>query len=116
MPGRPRDPKKEKRIALERDRVDQWGESQKAARKKLPKKKALISRAYRKAVSQSLRTAADPDEVAVRRKEFRKWKGPTLGEAIRENTDRRERLQKSPRKSEAARRRRKERRSRAKGE
>ena len=106
MTARPRSPQEKKRLALERDRVDQWGENQKAARRNIPKKKALLSRAHRKAVSQGLATATDPDEIAVRRKSLRKWSGPTLGVALQGRCARREATEAMPRKSPEARQRR----------
>jgi hypothetical protein len=88
------------------ERVDAWGESQKAARKNLPKKRARSHRAYRHAVKTELAKTEDAEPEAIRRKPFKKWVGPTRGTHLERQEDRREKLQVEPRRSEAARARR----------
>lgn len=93
-------------MALERDRVDVWGENQKAARKNLPLKRARIERAFRRRVTQELAGGETAEPEKIRRKLWRKWTGPTLGEHIESQRERRADLRDQPRKSEDARRRR----------
>jgi len=115
MARRPRSPQEKKRLALERDRVDSWGESQKAARKNLPLIRARIERAFRRRVKQELSRgdAAQPEKI--RRKRWRKWPGPTLATQVEKQLGRRARLEREPRKSEEARLRRATRRRRQRG-
>lgn len=88
------------------ERVDSWGESQKAARKNLPKKRAKTHRAFRRAVKAQLQRGEDADPSRVRRKPFMKWVGPKRSVQIAAQTARRDALESNPRKSESARTRR----------
>ena len=109
--ARPRlTPQEKKRLAQARDGVDRWGESQKGFRKVKPKRKAQVSRANRHAVAVVLHDGRDPAEegVAGKRKVF--WAAPRLGDVIEAKLQRRARLNESPRKSPAARQRRRLRR------
>jgi hypothetical protein len=92
------------------ERIDSGGENQKAARRNLPLKRARIQRAYRHAVKAELSLGEDAEPGAVRRKEFRKWKGPIRRDHLDRQLARRHELQVDPRRSEEARGRRKSRR------
>jgi hypothetical protein len=91
MPKRRRTPQEKKRLALERDVVDMWGEPQKGFRKIKPRRKAQIARANRHAVSRALQSGADAAAVPRKRTQF--WSGPRLGHAIALKLERRRRLQ-----------------------
>ncbi len=93
------------------ERVDAWGESQKAARKNLPLKRARIQRAYRRAVSVELANGEGADTAAIRRKTFRKWAGPRRRNHLEKQAARLEELQTNPRRSDEALERRRQRRS-----
>jgi hypothetical protein len=93
------------------ERVDVWGESQKAARKSIPLKRARIQRAYRRAVAVELVHGDEADPAAIRRKTFYKWAGPTRRQRLERQAGRRAKLQDAPRRSEAARERRRLKRS-----
>ena len=110
--ARQRDPEREKRRSMD-ERVDSWGESQKAARKNLPKKRARPHRAYRRAVNVELQLGEDAEATAIRRKSFDKWAGPTRANHLERQAARREALEADPRRSDAARERRSARRTRS---
>lgn len=103
--ARRRDPDRNKRQTLD-ERVDAWGESQKAARKNLPKKRARTHRGYRRAVKVELQWGADADPKAIRRKPFEKWAGPNRAAHLARQKARRDSLENIPRRSEEARARR----------
>jgi len=104
-----RDPEREKRLDL-RERVDSWGEAPHSARRNVPLRYARLQRSYRRRVRQALLTA--PDDVAVFRKEWRKWRSAERGDQIVWRREGRAALQAAPRKSAEARRRRSARRGR----
>lgn len=108
--ARQRDPEREKRRSMD-ERVDAWGESQKAARKNLPKRRARTHRAYRRAVNVELQLGEDADATAIRRKSFDKWAGPARANHLERQAARREALEADPRRSDAARERRSARRT-----
>ena len=89
------------------ERVDAWGESQKAARKNIPKKRARTQRAYRHAVKAELQANGEQAEPqAIRRKPFRKWSGPTRATQLERQAGRQAKLRQTLRRSEEARLRR----------
>ena len=94
------------------ERVDAWGESQKAARKNIPLKRARTQRAYRRAVAVELVKGDEADPAAIRRKTFYKWAGPTRREHLERQANRRSRFEEAPRRSEGARQRRRLKRTR----
>jgi len=93
-------------------RVDMFGENQKAARRKIPLRKAQTERSYRRGVALELARGEDADTARIRRKAFwRKWPGPTLAEAIEHKLATRQVLAAEPRRSDAVRERRAARRA-----
>ena len=106
-----RDPLREKRLSMN-ERLDSWGESQKAARKNLPKMRARTHRSYRHQVKTELLRGDNAEPAAIRRKLFRKWVGPTRETHVEQAQERRANIELEPRKSEDARARRAGRRSR----
>lgn len=105
-----RDRPRSKRRSLD-ERVDVWGENQKAGRKNAPRKKARIQRAYRRAVTIELANGEDADTGAVRRTWFATWTGPTRRDHLAQQAERRRKLGEEPRRSAQARQRRALRRS-----
>lgn len=99
-------PQEKKHFALTRDVVHTAVKYPKTFRRNWPKKKARLERAYRHAWARALSVDENPDELALRREPHGKWAGPRLGEHIAHAIARRERLRAEPRKSEAARARR----------
>lgn len=89
-PVRPKTPQEKKRLSLEKDRRNSFGENDKASRKNIPRAKARVNRANRRADSVALSDAIGvPDDVidaaaedAVegrRRKVWRKIPDEVLG-------------------------------------
>lgn len=87
---RPKTPQEKKRLSLERDRRNAYGENDKASRKNIPRAKARVNRVNRRADSVALVDAlGTPDEdidAAVadvvegrQRKVWRKWPDESLG-------------------------------------
>lgn len=109
--ARQRDPERNKQRSLD-ERVDAWGENQKAARRNLPKKRARTHRGYRRAVKVELQLGDDAEPQAIRRKPFDKWAGPTRADHLAHKEARRAALEDSPRRDEEARIRRSLRRTR----
>lgn len=97
-----RDPQREKQRRMD-ERVDAWGESQKAARKNLTKKRARTHRAYRRAVNAHLQLGENADPTAIRRKPFAKWVGPTRASHLERQAAWREAVAANPRRSKQAR-------------
>lgn len=91
------------------ERVDAWGENQKAARRNVPRKRARIQRAFRRAVNAELQRGEDADPTSVRRETFKTWVGPTRSEHLKRQAARRETLQLNPRRTKAAQARRRKR-------
>jgi len=88
------------------ERVDAWGENQKAARRNLPLKRARLQRAYRRAAQVELSRGQDADPGPIRRRLLGKWAGHTRQVHLEQQGGRRERLQNEPRRSAEARARR----------
>ena len=105
MASRSNDRSRSKQRSLE-ERVDAWGENQKAARRNLPRKRARIQRAYRRAVAVELANGEEADAGAIRRKPFLKWAGPIRRVHLERQAARRGALQEHPRRTGEARRRR----------
>lgn len=90
---RPKTPQEKKRLSLEKDRRNAYGENDKASRKAIPLAKAKVNRANRRGDAVSLTGAiGEPDttieaevEDAVegrRRKAWRKWPDQRLGKVL----------------------------------
>jgi len=90
---RPKTPQEKKRLSLEKDRRNSYGENDKASRKNIPTAKARVNRANRRADSVALSGAIGvPDETldaatedAVqgrRRKVWRKMPDESLGRRL----------------------------------
>ena len=104
MPGKQRrSPAEKKRLSLEKDRRNTYGENAKSSRKNLPKAKARPNRANRRATHQALAEAegavasemADAAEqrlAAKRPKTWRKQADVPLGEVLERKKARREGL------------------------
>jgi hypothetical protein len=86
-------PQEKKRLSLEKDRRNAFGESDKASRKAIPRRKAGVNRANRRLDSTSLAAAVGTpvDEVdeaieqrllGRRRKVWRKWPDQRLGKVL----------------------------------
>jgi hypothetical protein len=107
---RQRSPQEKKALSLARDRP-LVAKYPKAFRKKYPRKKAYAEGARRSADRQSL--AADPLGFTPAPRELvRKWGAPSLGDVIAGKKERRARVAAEPRKSAAARERRRLKRGR----
>jgi len=87
---RPKTPQEKKRLSLEKDRRNSYGENDKASRKNIPRAKSRVNRANRRGDTVALTGAiGEPDETietdaedAVegrRRKVWRKWPDRPLG-------------------------------------
>lgn len=107
---RQRSPQEKKRLSLTRDHP-LLAKYPKAFRKSWPKQTRSAERARRTADRIALATDAD-DFVPTRRESVRKWGGAPLGDVIAGKLERRARLRENPRKSAAARERRRLRRGR----
>jgi len=106
---RRRSPPEKKRLSLARDNLSTTGEAPHALRNHWKRKKRSAEKARRGAEREAL--AVQPgDFTPVRRRTVRKWGFARLGEAIAAKRETREKLMTSPRKSEAARERRRVRR------
>ncbi len=102
-----RTPPEKKRLSLERDRRNTYGESPHAARKSIPRRKRQRAREERHAAHVPL-AAVDEDALAVdlaaaraarkRRSSWGKTPDKPLGTVIARKQARRERLQVNPRK------------------
>lgn len=90
---RPKTPQEKKRLSLEKDRRNSYGENDKASRKNIPRAKSRVNRANRHLDSTALAAGVGaPDEVvddAVeqkvlgrRRKVWRKWPDKRLGKVL----------------------------------
>jgi hypothetical protein len=99
-------PQEKKRLSLERDRQNDYGENAKSSRKNIPLSRALSHRSIRKDQNQSLRgalVAATEEQLAeaeLRSKEekpqwWRKHRDAPLGEVVAQKLERR---RQSPRK------------------
>jgi len=107
MARRRRSPQEKKRLSLARDNLSTTGEAPHALRKHWKKKKRSAERARRTA--ERVAVEVRPEAFApVRRRTVRKWGGPRLGEAIA--VKKAARADQTPRKSAAARERRRLRR------
>jgi hypothetical protein len=110
MARRRRSPIEKKKLSLARDNLSTTGEAPHALRNHWQKKKRRAEHGRRGAERVALATR--PDEfVPARRKTVRKWDWKRLGEAIADKLE--ARANQTPRKSAAARKRRRLRRSRA---
>jgi hypothetical protein len=110
MPRRRRSPPEKKRLSLARDNLSTTGEAPHALRNHWKKKKRNAERVRRTAERVAL--AVQPDDFApVRRPTVRKWGYARLGEDIARKLEGRAASSKKPRKSAAARERRRLRRS-----
>lgn len=108
MARRVRTPQEKKRLSLTRDSIV-GAEYPHALRKHWGSRKRSAERARRTAERVALATARE-GFAPVRRRTVRKWGSATLGEVIAEKQERRARLADAPRKSLAARQRRRMRR------
>lgn len=99
MPRR-RSPQEKKRLSYQRDRRDSYMESNKGARKTVPKAKRRRARTERRIVRSALPSTSLPDEIVAQEETFdariasigpgwRKSPGRTLGEHVRRQLDRR---------------------------
>ena len=86
-------PQENKRLSLEKDRRNSYGENDKASRKNIPRAKARVNRANRRAetvglsgalgpVDSSAEEAAEQRVVGRRRKVWRKWADEPLGRTL----------------------------------
>jgi len=107
MARRRRSPQEKKRLSLARDNLSTTGEAPHALRKHWKKKKRNAERARRTAERVVLEVRPD-DFAPVRRRTVRKWGWQRLGEAITAKLE--ARSDQTPRKSAAARERRRLRR------
>lgn len=91
---RPKSPQEKKRLSLERDGRNVYGENDKASRKSIPRAKSRVNRANRRADSVALSgVIGPPDEVVddaaeqkllgKRRKVWRKWPDQRLGNYLK---------------------------------
>ena len=93
-----RSPQEKKKLSLERDRRNIYGNNQKAARKSIPKSKQLGNRSARHAADVNLAGAVGPFDEAIaeyadsetksaqlKRKgnRFKKWPDKPLGEVLK---------------------------------
>lgn len=108
MPRRRRSPPEKKRLSLARDNLSTTGEAPHALRNHWKKKKRGAERARRTAERVALEVRPD-DFAPVRRPTVRKWGFARLGAEIAEKLERR--ADETPRKSAAARERRRLRRA-----
>jgi hypothetical protein len=106
--GRRRSPQEKKELSLKKD-TPLDAKTPKGFRKHWPKKKAGPTRANRHAVKQTLHEEPEAESLPAR-KEIRKWPQRSLGETIASKRERRAGVNEKPRKSEAARARRRARR------
>jgi hypothetical protein len=107
MPRRRRSPQEKKKLSLARDNLSTTGEAPHALRNHWKKKKRSAEHGRRTAERISL--AVQPDDfVPVRRRTVRKWGWARLGDAIAAKL--KARANQTPRKSAAARERRRLRR------
>jgi len=111
MAHRRRSPQEKKRLSLARDNLSTTGEAPHALRNHWKKKKRTAERARRTAERIVLEVRPD-DFAPVRRRTVRKWGWQRLGEAIAAKLE--TRADQTPRKSAAARERRRLRRSKRK--
>jgi hypothetical protein len=94
-------PQDKKRLSLEKDRRNTYGENDKASRKNIPRAKARVNRANRHldrqildqglgAPDESVDDAVEQRVIGRRRKFGRKWPDRPLGEVLarREHKDR----------------------------
>ena len=90
---RAKTPQEKKRLGLEKDRRNSYGENDKASRKSIPRAKARVNRANRHGDQQILGSAVGvPDEeledsveqdlLGRRRKVWRKWPDQPLGKML----------------------------------
>jgi hypothetical protein len=107
MARRQRSPQEKKRLSLARDNLSTTGEAPHALRNHWKKKKRSAERARRTAERVAIEVRPD-DFAPVRRRTVRKWGWSRLGEAIA--TKKEARADQTPRKSAAARQRRRLRR------
>jgi len=107
MARRRRSPQEKKRLSLALDNLSTTGESPHALRKNWKKKKRGAERARRTAERVALETRPD-DFAPVRRRTVRKWGYKPLGDALVDKL--KKRADQTPRKSAAARERRRLRR------
>jgi hypothetical protein len=111
-----RTPREKKRLSLEKDRRNTFGESPHGARKAIPLQKRLRSRIERHSANVPVTKLGD-DAVAFdaavaravrkRRTSWKKYPDSSLGNVIERKTLRREHLMKSPRKKASIDRKRK---------
>lgn len=97
---RPKTPQEKKRLSLQKDRRNTYGENDKASRKNIPRAKSRVNRANRHTDRQILDTtlgapdgdlddAAEQRLVGRRRKSWRKWPDKPLGEVLARRDERR---------------------------
>lgn len=90
---RPETPQEKKRLSLQKDRRNSFGENDKASRKAVPLRKAKVNRSNRRSDSTALAAGLGaPDEVVEaavedavlgrRRKVWRKWRDQRLGNVL----------------------------------
>ena len=86
-------PQEKKRLSLQKDRRNAFGENDKASRRAVPRRKASVNRANRRGDATALTGAIGvPDEhvdteveqrlLGRRRKRWHKWPDEPLGEAL----------------------------------
>ena len=93
---RRRSPQEKKRLSLKKDFRETYGESDKGARKTVPKRKAKGQRQLRRGIKAVLDRGLGPDEdgaveavaKALDRKRWRKVPGTALGELVKTGPER----------------------------
>ena len=109
MASRSADRPTSKRRSME-ERVDAAGNNDKSSRKNIPRAKARIQRAYRRAVREDLGNGVGAEPGAIRREKWGKWGSQTRAEHIESALSRRALVQSEPCNAPEARARRKARR------
>lgn len=79
-------PQEKKRLSLDRDCRNRYGENDKSSRKAIRTRKQWVNRSYRRTINQAL-SIDSPDEIAdnvgkVVRKDWKKWPDEPLGDVL----------------------------------
>ena len=100
MPRKPKPPQEKKRLSLERDRRNTYGENDKSSRKNIPRSKAISHRAVRRTAKQQADQLGLMDEESIdvgqstlttkrlQKGKWKKWPDTPLGEVLREKRQR----------------------------
>lgn len=91
--SRPKTPQEKKRLSLEKDRRNSFGENDKASRKNIPRAKSQVNRANRRLDTTALAAGVGAPDAVVddaveqkvlgrRRKVWRKWPDKRLGKVL----------------------------------